>query len=180
MLLCLHHELFSMSWRFQTLDSRTAACSASLRTDALHIVCVYTKTCSYAHQESPPAVLDALRAQYPALQDLPWHWEGLILLGCPISTDEFVHRTLTKVCDGIEHSVSQFANVDDGLIHLQLHKFSINSMLPYFLRTASPEVTTSHARRIDALIWKALLDCSLCCLCGPCAGGAFFAAATLG
>jgi hypothetical protein len=115
---------------------------------------------SYAHQESPPALLDALRAQYPALQDLPWHREGIILLGCPIGTDEFVHRTLTEVCDGIEHRASQFANVDDGLIHLQLHKFSVNSMLPYFLRTASPEVTTSHARRIDALIWKALLDFS--------------------
>ncbi len=115
---------------------------------------------SYAHQESLPALLDALQAQYPALQDLPWHREGIILLGCPIGTDEFVHRTLTEVCDGIEHRASQFANIDDGLIHLQLHKFSVNSMLPYFLRTASPEVTTSHARRIDALIWKALLDFS--------------------
>jgi hypothetical protein len=68
--------------------------------------------------------------------------------------------TLTEVCDCIEHSASQFANVNDGLIHLQLHKFSVNSMVPYFLRTASPEVTTSHARRIDTLIWKALLDFS--------------------
>jgi hypothetical protein len=115
---------------------------------------------SYAHQESPPALLDALQAQYPALQDLPWHLEGIILLGCPICTYEFVHRTLTKVCDSIEHCASQFANMDDGLIHLQLHKFSVNSMLPYFLRTASLEVTTLHARWIDALIWKALLDFS--------------------
>ena len=116
---------------------------------------------SYVHQENPPVLLDDLREQYPAFQDLQWHREGIILLGCPVGTNEFVHRTLSQVCDGIEHRASQFAGADDGLIHLQLHKFSVNSMLPYFLRTASPELTAPHARRIDALIWKALLDFSL-------------------
>lgn len=115
---------------------------------------------SYVQQERPPALLDALRDQYPALRDVPWHRDGIILLGCPIGTDEFVNRTLDNVCDNIEQRAAQFANVDDGLIHLQLHKFSVNSMLPYFLRTASPQLTVSHARRIDALIWKGLLDFS--------------------
>lgn len=115
---------------------------------------------SHAQQERPPVLLEELRERYPAFQDLQWHRDGIILLGCPVGTDEFVHRTLSEVCDSIEYRASQFASVEDGLAHLQLHKFSVNSMLPYFLRTASPELTASHARRIDTLIWKALLDFS--------------------
>ncbi len=91
---------------------------------------------------------------------MPWQREGIVLLGNPVGTDEFVHSTLSKVCDNISQRISDYAKVDDGLIHLQLHKFSVNSMLPYFLRTTSPAVTMQHAQRIDALVWEALLDFS--------------------
>jgi hypothetical protein len=50
--------------------------------------------------------------------------------------------------------------VDDGLVHLQLQKFSTNAMLPYFLRTTSPALTTAHAQQVDELIWQRLLDFS--------------------
>jgi hypothetical protein len=115
---------------------------------------------SYARQETPPELLSSLREQYPDLCKVPWQREGVVLLGNPVGTDEFVHNTLTQVCDNITQRAAEFAKVDDGLIHLQLHKFSINSMLPYFLRTTRPTITVQHAQRIDSLIWEALLDFS--------------------
>jgi hypothetical protein len=115
---------------------------------------------SYARQETPPELLSSLREQYPDLCKVPWQREGVVLLGNPVGTDEFVHNTLTQVCDNITQRAAEFAKVDDGLIHLQLHKFSINSMLPYFLRTTRPTITVQHAQRIDSLNWEALLDFS--------------------
>ena len=82
------------------------------------------------------------------------------MLGNPVGTDEFVHNALTQVCDNISQRAADFAKVDDGLIHLQLHKFSVNFMLQYFLCTTSPATTIQHAQRIDSLIWEALLDFS--------------------
>lgn len=115
---------------------------------------------SFVREDQPPALLEALRLQYPEFHDIPWQRDGIVLLGCPVGTNEFVHNIFEQVCDGIEHRIEQFARVDDGLIHLQLIKFSVNSMLPYFLRTTSPELTALHARRIDDRIWRALLDFS--------------------
>lgn len=115
---------------------------------------------SYVQHDSPPELLESMRTQYPALKAVPWQQAGLVLLGCPVGSDDFVHSTLTGVCDAIHHRVVQYADVDDGLIHLQLLKFSVNSMLPYFLRTISPDLTVPHARRTDALVLKALLDFS--------------------
>lgn len=67
---------------------------------------------------------------------------------------------MDKICDRIAHCSEQFSLVSDGLMHLQLHKFSVNAMLPYFLRTTDPALARPHAQRVDTVIWKALLDFS--------------------
>ena len=113
---------------------------------------------SYVYQDQPPALLEVMRQQYPEFSELPWQQEGISLLGCPVGTDEFVSSSLEVVCDNIKHRVEQFSMVDDGLIHLQLHKFSVNSMLPYFLKTTRPALTVQHAQGIDALVSNALFD----------------------
>lgn len=82
------------------------------------------------------------------------------MLGCPIGTDVFVQASLGNICQSIAQRASQYAQVDDGLIHLQLLKFSVNNMLPYFLRTTGPALTLPYAKEIDALVWRALLDYS--------------------
>ena len=115
---------------------------------------------SYIHQDNPPALLDTLREQYPELQHVPWQKEGITLLGCPVGTDSFVQASLARVCEGISQRISEYAQVDDGLIHLQLLKFSVNNMLPYFLRTTSPAISRPYAQQVDALTWNALLDFS--------------------
>lgn len=115
---------------------------------------------SYIMQEEPPELLARLKEQYDAFSDLPWKRDGITLLGCPVGTDNFVQHSLQKVCDAISTRAEHFSNVDDGLIHLQLHKFSVNAMLPYFLRTTKPTLSVPYAKQIDALIWKAVLDFS--------------------
>lgn len=115
---------------------------------------------SYIHRDEPPQLLQSLQEQYPHFRNTPWSKEGIVLLGCPVGTDDFVQGRLEKICHKIEQCVEQFANVDDGLIHLQLHKFSVNAMLPYFLRTTNPALAAPYAQQIDALIWNALLDFS--------------------
>ena len=115
---------------------------------------------SYNAQNEPPPLLAALREQYPAFKDMPWLKDGITLLGCPVGTDAYVSDVLNKVCDNIAERTVHYAAVDDGLVHLQLHKFSVNAMLPYFLRTTSPSLTQQHAQRVDDLIWEALLDFS--------------------
>jgi hypothetical protein len=113
---------------------------------------------SYIKHNEPPQILIELQEQYPELSSTPWSKDGVILLGCPFGTDEFVHRHMEKICDRISHCSEHFSAVGDGLIHFQLHKFSVNAMLPYFLRTANPVLSTQHAQRVDALIWKAILN----------------------
>lgn len=115
---------------------------------------------SYNKQDEPPQIFQELREQYPEFSNIPWAREGITLLGCPIGTDEYTQSGLEKVCNRIEQCSQDFSVVGDGLIHLQLHKFSVNMMLPYFLRTTNPALSTPHAQRVDALIWKALLDFS--------------------
>jgi hypothetical protein len=82
------------------------------------------------------------------------------MLGCPVGTDTYVHSVLEKACEKISERAERYMEVDDGLVHLQLQKFSTNAMLPYFLRTTSPALTTAHAQQVDALIWQRLLDFS--------------------
>ena len=113
---------------------------------------------SYNQQEEPPSLLHSLREQYPSLNQVPWHREGITLLGCAIGRDEYVQQALAQVCENIELRMAQFAAIDDGLMHLQLHKFSVNAMLPYFLRTASPGLTIPYAQRVDKAIMHSLLD----------------------
>lgn len=115
---------------------------------------------TYVKQNEPPQLLHALREQYPELSQIPWNREGIVLLGCPIGTDEYVHAHLQGIGDKIAQCSEQFSVVSDGLIHLQLHKFSVNAMLPYFLRTTNPSLTLPHAQRVDATVWKALLNYS--------------------
>jgi len=91
---------------------------------------------------------------------LPWHKDGITLLGCPIGSEEYVRTCLERVYDGIARRSDQLSVIDDGLIHLQLHKFCINPMLQYFLRTTSPALTLEFAQRVDLLIWQAILDFS--------------------
>ena len=115
---------------------------------------------SYNKQEAAPQILTDLRVQYPEFSCMPWSKEGINLLGCPVGTDEFVQQRLEIICNRISLCSDQFSVVDDGLIHFQLHKLSVNAMLPYFLRTAIPALTVPYAQQVDALIWKALLDFS--------------------
>lgn len=115
---------------------------------------------SYIQQVEPPPRLASLRDEFPAFKDVPWAKEGIKLLGCPLGTDQYVRTCLAQVCDGIARRSSQLSVVNDGLIHLQLHKFCVNTMLPYFLRTTSPALTAEFAQQIDRLIWTALLDFS--------------------
>jgi hypothetical protein len=111
---------------------------------------------SYNQHDEPPQLLADLREQYSDFKDTPWLKEGIIMLGCPVGTDEYIHSKLTSVCDKTAERAEQYEEVDDGLIHLQLHKFSTNAMLQYFLRTTKPALTEAHAQRVDEVIWKAL------------------------
>jgi hypothetical protein len=115
---------------------------------------------SYRDQENPPAMLASLREEYQELQHIPWKRQGITVLGCPLGTDDFVQASFADICNSITQRAAQYAQVDDGLIHLQLLKFSVNNMLPYFLRTTSPGLTVPYAKNVDALIWKAILDFS--------------------
>ena len=112
---------------------------------------------SYNNREAPPPLLQDLRTRYPELSQVPWSREGILLLGCPLGTDAYVQAHFEQVCSRIAKCSEDFAVVDDGLIHLQLHKLSVNVMLPYFLRTTDPALSASYAQRIDGIIWEALL-----------------------
>jgi hypothetical protein len=87
---------------------------------------------SYIHHEEPPQLLEALKEQYPAFMDMPWLKQGITMLWCPFGVDSYVQDVLEQVCNIISDRANDFAQVDDGLVHLQLHKFSANAMLPYF------------------------------------------------
>jgi hypothetical protein len=115
---------------------------------------------SYIQQDESPQLLDTMRDQYSHFKDTPWLKEGITMLGCPVGTDTYVHSVLEKACEKISERAERYMEVDDGLVHLQLQKFSTNAMLPYFLRTTSPALTTAHAQQVDALIWQRLLDFS--------------------
>ena len=115
---------------------------------------------SHICQDEPPSLLARLKESFPAFQDTPWSREGIKLLGCPLGTDEYTRTCLQQVCDGIAHRSAQQSVVDDGLIHLQLHKFCVNAMLQYFLRTTSPELTAEFTQLVDRHMLQAILDFS--------------------
>ena len=115
---------------------------------------------SYIRQDEPPSLLSRLKESFPAFRDMPWSREGIKLLGCPLGTDEYTRTCLQQVCDGIAHRSAQLSVVDDGLIHLQLHRFCVNTMLQYFLRTTSPALTAEFTQLIDRCMLQAILDFS--------------------
>jgi len=95
------------------------------------------------------AALDSSRINFPF--ELKVSTEGLLVLGCPYGSPDFIDTELLKIISKLSILVKRLELVDSKCAYL-LIKYCINTKGSYLARVCSPWCISKHAERFDSII----------------------------